>query len=107
MTAPARDVVSPPVHDPRSPARPAWPAFVTLAALTATEVRLASGAASARRATALCGLLILKVGLVMVLCLRADLRRRRPSRLAAVALLVAAGFALVLMLEAAFQARLR
>jgi hypothetical protein len=43
----------------------------------------------------------------MAFCLRADLRRRPAPRLAALALVLAAVFAAVLMLEAAFQAGAR
>jgi hypothetical protein len=82
--------------------------FVTLAALTVAELRVADAAsAGPGRATTLAGLLMLKVGLVLTLCLRADFRRRSASRLLLIALIFAAGAAAVLMLEAAFQARLR
>ena len=57
--------------------------------------------------TALVGLLLIKVGLVLALCLRADFRRRSAARLVLIALILAAGVAAVQMLEAAFQARLR
>jgi hypothetical protein len=82
--------------------------FVALGALTALELRVADlPVDSARRATALVGLLIGKVGLVMAFCLRAHLRRRSAPRLTAVALVMAAAFAAVLMLETAFQAGIR
>jgi hypothetical protein len=82
--------------------------FGTLAALTLAELRVAdSASAGPGRATALAGLLMLKVGLVLTLCLRADFRRRSASRLVLLGLIFAAGSAAVLMLEAAFQARVR
>jgi hypothetical protein len=82
--------------------------FVALGAVTALELRVAElPIDGARRATALVALLIGKVGLVMGFCLRADLRRRSASRLAAIALVISALFAAVLMLEASFQAAAR
>ena len=82
--------------------------FVTLALLTFAELQVAGAAGTGPgRATTLTGLLMLKVGLVLTLCLRADFRRRSASRLVLIALVFAAGAAAVLMLEAAFQARLR
>ena len=82
--------------------------FVALAALTIAELKVARDAgAGPGRATTLAGLLIVKVGLVLMFCLRADFRRRSAARLVLIALVFAAGAAAVLMLEAAFQARLR
>ena len=82
--------------------------FLALGAVTALELRLADlPVDTARRATALVGLLIGKVGLVMAFCLRAHLRRRSAPRLAAAGLVLAAVFATVLMLEASFQAGVR
>jgi|tagenome__1003787_1003787.scaffolds.fasta_scaffold20801818_3 hypothetical protein len=82
--------------------------FLTLAALTFAELKVASvPGAGPQRPTALVGLLLVKVGLVLALCLRADFRRRSAARLVLIALILAAGIAAVLMLEAAFQARLR
>ncbi|HEX3902849.1 MAG TPA: hypothetical protein VH853_08350 [Polyangia bacterium] len=82
--------------------------FSALAALTAAELKVAAlDVAGRARATALAGLLLFKVGLVLLACLRADFRRRSTTRLTLLALVLAAGFAAVLMLEAAFQARLR
>ncbi len=82
--------------------------FVTLAALTLAELKVAgAGGGGPGRATTLAGLLIVKVGLVLVFCLRADFRRRSAARLVLIALIFAAGVAAVLMLEAAFQARVR
>jgi hypothetical protein len=82
--------------------------FLALAGLTVAEVKVAgSASAGPGRPTMLAGLLILKVGLVLTFCLRADFRRRSAARLVLIALILAAGAAAVLMLEAAFQARLR
>jgi hypothetical protein len=82
--------------------------FVALAALSAAELKVAAlDVAGPGWATALGGLLLLKVGLVLLACLRAGFRRRSATRLTLLALVLAAGFAAVLMLEAAFQARLR
>ncbi|HVV52952.1 MAG TPA: hypothetical protein VHO06_25045 [Polyangia bacterium] len=82
--------------------------FLALAALTGAELKVAtSGLAGAAAATALSGLLLAKAALVLLVCLRADLRRRGAPRLAVAALLMAGAFAAVLMLEAAFQARVR
>jgi hypothetical protein len=92
----------------RRPVTAAVAIFGALAAVTALEIAVAGlPVDGARRSTALTALLIGKVGLVMMFCLRADLRRRSASRLVALALLMAAGFAAVLMLEAAFQAGVR
>ncbi len=82
--------------------------FVALAALTLAELRVASlDVPGPGRATALAALLIGKVAIVLLYCLRADFRRRAAPRLVLLALLIAAVFAAVLMLEAAFQARVR
>jgi hypothetical protein len=82
--------------------------FLALAALTVAELRVAGSASTGpRRATTLTGLLIVKIGLVLAFCLRADFRRRSAARLLLIALILAAGTAAVLMLEAAFQARVR
>ena len=82
--------------------------FLTLAALTLAELKVASvPGAGPERPTALAGLLLVKVGLVLALCLRADFRRRSAARLVLIALIFAAGAAAVLMLEAAFQVRWR
>ncbi|HEY4392506.1 MAG TPA: hypothetical protein VGP64_00510 [Polyangia bacterium] len=82
--------------------------FLALGSVTLLELWVARlPLDTARRATTLVALLIGKVGLVMHFCLRAHLRRRLAPRLAAVALVVAAAFAVVLMLEASFQAGVR
>jgi hypothetical protein len=82
--------------------------FGALAVLTLTELEVAGlDSPGPGRATALAALLIGKVALVLLYCLRADFRRRAASRLALIALIAAALFAAVLMLEAAFQARVR
>jgi hypothetical protein len=102
MRAAARD------RPRRSGARRTALAFAVLAALTAVELRTPALALDGpTRATTLVGLLILKVALVLSLCLKADFRRRSAARLVLGALALAAGFAAVLMLEAAFQARVR
>ena len=78
--------------------------FVVLAVLTAIELGLAAcGADSRLRLTSLCGLLLLKAGLLLAFSLRATPRRPAP-RLALLALVVAVGFTVVLMLEAAYRA---
>ena len=82
--------------------------FLALAALTLAELKVASAAGTGPgRPTALAGLLLVKVGLVLMLCLRAEFRRRSAARLVLIALVFTAGTAAVQMLEAAFQARLR
>jgi heme/copper-type cytochrome/quinol oxidase subunit 4 len=81
--------------------------FVVLAALTVAElVVVGLDVDRAARVTALCGLLLAKVGLVLKLFLRIGARRRDP-RFALGALFLAAGFAVVLMLEMAFRVRQR
>jgi hypothetical protein len=82
--------------------------FLTLAALTLAELKVAgAGGAGPGRPTTLAGLLVVKIGVVLMLCLRAEFRRRSAARLVLIALIFAAGTAAVLMLEAAFQARVR
>jgi hypothetical protein len=82
--------------------------FLALAALTLAELKVAIvDGAGPGRPTALVGLLLVKIGLVLTLCLRADFRRRSAARLVLIALILAAGVSAVLMLEAAFQARVR
>jgi len=81
--------------------------FAVLVALTIAElVVVGLDVDRAARVTALCGLLLAKVGLVLKLFLRIGARRRDP-RLALGALLLASGFAVVLMLEMAFRMRHR
>jgi heme/copper-type cytochrome/quinol oxidase subunit 4 len=82
--------------------------FGVLLALTVAELGVAVvlDLDRAARVTALCGLLIAKVGLVLTVFLRVGDRRRDP-RLALAALFLAAGFAVVLMLEMAFRMRHR
>ncbi len=90
------------------PARPATArlvaAFVALVALTSAELWVVVGleAGRAARITALGGLLMAKVGLVLSFFMRAR-ASRRASWLALVALAAAAGFAVVLMLEMVFR----
>jgi heme/copper-type cytochrome/quinol oxidase subunit 4 len=81
--------------------------FGVLAALTIAElVVVGLDLDRGLRVTALCGLLIAKAGLVLKVFLRVGARRRDP-RFALAALLLAAGFAVVLMLEMAFRMRQR
>jgi heme/copper-type cytochrome/quinol oxidase subunit 4 len=98
-------------HEPPSsaPPRATTLTFVVLAALTALELNVSvlRDMADPMRVTVLAGLLLAKVGLVLVFCLRAELRRRSAARLTLIALVAAGLFAAVLMLEAAFQARTR
>lgn len=91
------------------PARGTALTFIVLAALTALElnVAVAPEMGAPLRATLLAGVLIFKIGVVVVFCLRAELRRRSAPRLALAALIMAGIFAAVLMLEAVFQARVR
>jgi hypothetical protein len=88
--------------------RQAAAVFVALGAVTALELRVSElPADNARRATALVALLIGKVALIMAFCLRAHLRHRTAPRLTAIGLVLATAFAIVLMLEASFQAGIR
>jgi len=81
--------------------------YLVLAALTAAEVALSLWDGAARlRTTALCGLLLMKAGLLLAYSLRATMRRPGP-RLALLALVTAAGFTIVLMLEGAYRAGVR
>jgi hypothetical protein len=78
-------------------------AFVALIAMTSCElvvVGLAAGRAA--RITALAGLLMAKVGLVLSFFMRAR-ASRQSSWLALVAIGMAVGFAVVLMLEMVFR----
>ncbi len=79
--------------------------FAAIVALTVAELMVIGlDLDRAVRVTALCGLLMTKVALVLVVFLRVRFRRRDP-RLAVAALFLAAGFAVVLMLEMAFRMR--
>lgn len=81
--------------------------YVLLAALTAGEIFVARADGAARdRTTALAGLLLAKAGLLLAFSLRGTPRRPAP-RLALLAIVVAVGFAVVLMLEAVYRAGLR
>jgi cytochrome c oxidase subunit IV len=81
--------------------------FATLAILTAVEILAAISDLEDRlRTTALVGLLMAKAGLLVALSLRASLRRP-AHRLALLALPLAAGFTVVLMLEAVYRAAVR
>lgn len=84
-----------------------WGLFMTVAALTAFELAVASSAIEAQaRSTMLCGLLMAKAGLLMAFSLRASLRRPGP-RLTLLAIVIAVGFAVVLMAEGAYRAGVR
>ena len=81
--------------------------FAALVLLTIAELILIGlDLDRAVRVTALCGLLMAKAGLVLAVFLRVRPGRRDP-RLALAALFLAAGFAVVLMLEMAFRMRQR
>jgi cytochrome c oxidase subunit IV len=83
------------------------PGFAALIAMTVAELTVVDlQIGRAARVTVLCGLLLAKAGLVSTVFLRVRLRRRDP-RLALAAVLLAAGFAVVLMLETAFRMRQR
>jgi heme/copper-type cytochrome/quinol oxidase subunit 4 len=87
--------------------RAPWVAFLTLVALTAAELAvLDARGGRAARITVLVGLLLTKVAVVLELFMHAR-SSRRSSRLTVLALLMAVGFAVVLMLEAAFKAQER
>ena len=78
--------------------------FVALIVLTAAELGVAlAGGDRATRVTALSGLLGAKVAVVLTLFMRAQ-TSRRAARLTVAALATAVGFAVVLMLEAAWRA---
>ena len=77
--------------------------FALLAALTACELGVPElDAGRAARITALAGLLMAKVGLVLSFFMRAR-ASRRAARLTLLAIGVAAGVAVVLMLETVFR----
>jgi cytochrome c oxidase subunit IV len=77
--------------------------FALLAALTTCELFVAGmDAGRATRITALAGLLMAKVGLVLSFFMRAR-ASRRAARLALLAIGVAAGVGVVLMLETVFR----
>ncbi len=81
--------------------------FATLAVLTAAEILVATSQVEERlRTTALTGLLLAKAGILLAFSLRATWRRP-AARLALLALLAAASFTVVLMLEAAYRAGVR
>ena len=81
-------------------------AAIAVAALTAAEIAI-SGAELARasKVTSLVGLLLAKAATVGAFFMSAR-PARRTARLTLVAVAVAAGYAVVLMLEAAWRARL-
>ena len=77
--------------------------FALLAALTACELFVSGmDAGRAARITALAGLVIAKVGLVLSYFMRAR-ASRRAARLTLLAIGVAAGVAVVFMLETVFR----
>ncbi len=77
--------------------------FALLVGLTACELFVAGmDAGRATRITALAGLLMAKVGLVLSFFMRAR-ANRRAARLVLLAIGVAAGVAVVLMLETVFR----
>jgi len=91
----------------RPPRTSSLGAFAVLAILTGAEVLVASsGLGDRRRVTALTGLLLAKAGILLVFSLRASWRRSAP-RLALIALLLAVGFTVVLMLEAVYRTGVR
>ena len=102
--------VSQPVSEPLSQPSGAWPlaaAFGALVALTICEVLIAgSEAERAGRITALAGLLIAKVGLVLSFFMHAR-KNRRSSVGAFVAIAFVALVAVVLMLETMFRVVVR
>lgn len=80
-------------------------AFAALCVLTVAElVVVGSGAGRSARVVALVGLLITKVGVVLSFFLRAA-ARPRAAALTLAAIVMAVGFAVVLLLEAGFLAR--
>ncbi len=95
--------------EPVAPARrgPALATYALLAALTAAEIAVArTGGAARERTTALGGLLLAKAGILLAFSLRATPRRPAP-RLALLAIVLAVGSAVVLMLEAVYRSGLR
>jgi hypothetical protein len=95
--------------EPVVPARrgTALATYAVLAALTAAEIAVTRAGGAARdRTTALAGLLLAKAGILLAFSLRAT-PRRPGARLALLALVLAVGFAVVLMLEAVYRAGLR
>jgi hypothetical protein len=91
----------------RHGARSLVAAVVILMLLTTAEL-LVPGQEDSRalRITALAGLLFLKVGIVSVFFLRVR-ANRRATGLLAVALIMAAGFAVILMIESWYRGGLR
>jgi hypothetical protein len=92
-------------NQPNQGSAAAAPPFVALVLLTAAELGIAlAGGDRATRIAVLVGLLGAKVAVVLTFFMRAQ-SSRRAARLTVVALAAAVGFAVVLMLEAAFRAR--
>ena len=88
--------------------RAALAAFAALALATGAELWLAVGASGDRatRVTALAGLLTAKGGIVLSWLMGARAHRRTATLIMA-AMVIALGYGVILMLEAAFQARVR
>jgi hypothetical protein len=81
--------------------------FTLLACLTAAElVVVGMEAGRAARITALAGLLMAKVGLVLSWIMRGR-TRRQATRLTVLAIVLAAGAAVVLMLDTVFRVNVR
>lgn len=81
-------------------------AAIVVAALTGAEIAISrAGVAQAPKVTAMVGLLLAKAATVAAFFMGARLGRRTAG-LTALAVVVAAGYAVVLMLEAAWRARL-
>jgi hypothetical protein len=90
------------------PGRTALVAFAALVLATSVELWLAVGASGARgtRIAALAGLLIAKAGIVLGWLMKAR-THRRAAALTLAAMAVALGYGVILMLEAAFRARIQ
>jgi caa(3)-type oxidase subunit IV len=88
-------------------ARP-WLVFLALAAITALELAVAGqhgGAGQAARVTALVGLAMAKVTLILFFFMRLRLESRALQLVALVPVVVPPLFAVVLMLDAVFRVR--
>ena len=96
-----------PSENPRSGPLPIAAAFIALLGLTTAElIVIGLDAERAARITALAGLLMAKVCVVMAFFMHAR-RSRRVSWLALTAIGLAAGAAVVLMLETAYRVTVR
>jgi len=91
----------------RPPRAPVAGVFAALAILTVAELLVAGAGADDRlRTTTLTGLLLAKTGLLLFFSLRATWRRP-AARLVLLALPLAAGLTVVLMLEAVYRTGIR